>query len=115
MRDALLSACGLLLVVAGISAQQPPAPVGNGRVQIAPAAVDRLTLIEAARNQDQVRVRALLTPQVNVNARSDDGSTALLWAAHWNDLATADLLIRAHADANLANDFGMTPLSRACT
>ena len=115
MRDALLSACGLLLVVAGISAQQPPAPVGNGRVQIAPSAVDRLTLIEAARNQDQVSVRALLTPQVNVNARSDDGSTALLWAAHWNDLATADLLIRAHADANLANDFGMTPLSRACT
>jgi ankyrin repeat protein len=38
-----------------------------------------------------------------------------LWAAHWNDAATADLLIRAQADANVANDFGMTPLSRACT
>ena len=38
-----------------------------------------------------------------------------LWAAHWNDVATADLLIRARADANVANDFGMTPLSRACT
>ena len=50
-----------------------------------------------------------------MNVRSDDGSTALLWAAHWNDVATADLLIRARADANIANDFGMTPLSRACT
>ena len=38
-----------------------------------------------------------------------------MWAAHWNDVVTADLLIRSQADANLANDFGMTPLSRACT
>ena len=50
-----------------------------------------------------------------MNARSEDGSTALLWAAHWNDVATAGLLIRAGANANTANDFGMTPLSRACT
>jgi ankyrin repeat protein len=77
------------------------------------AATDEL--VEAARNQDQARVRALLTRQADANGRSDDGSTALLWAAHWNDLATADLLIRARADANIANDFGMTPLSRACT
>ena len=27
----------------------------------------------------------------------------------------ADVLIRAGADANAANDFGMTPLSHACT
>jgi len=50
-----------------------------------------------------------------VNVRSGDGSTALLWAAHWNDLQTAELLIRAGADANVANDFRMTPLSQACT
>ena len=62
-------------------------------------------LVEAARNQDQPTVRALLGQRADVNARSDDGSTALLWAAHWNDLATADLLIRAGADANAANDF----------
>jgi len=36
---------------------------------------------------------------------SEDGSTALLWAAHWNDLRTAELLVRAGADANAANDF----------
>ena len=61
------------------------------------------------------QVRTLLNQRADVNVRSDDGSTALLWAAHWNDLETADLLIRAGADANAANDFRMTPLSQACT
>ena len=79
------------------------------------AAPDDLGLVDAVRNQDQTRVSTLLVRKVDVNLRAEDGSTALLWAAHWNDTATADLLIRARADANLANDFGMTPLSRACT
>src|SRR5262245_3894213 len=79
------------------------------------AAPDELGLVDAAKDQDPARVRALLTQKADVNVRSEDGSTALLWAAHWNDVATADLLIRAQADPNIANDFGMTPLSRACT
>ena len=72
-------------------------------------------LVEAARNQDQPGVRALLSQHADVNGRSEDGSTALLWAAHWNDVETAGLLIRAGADANAANDFRITPLSLACT
>ena len=72
-------------------------------------------LVEAARNQDQKAVRALLIQKVDVNARSSDGSTALLWLAHWNDLDTANLLLAAGADANAVNDFRMTPLSEACT
>jgi len=72
-------------------------------------------LVDAARNQDQQMVRTLLNQHADVNVRSDDGSTALLWAAHWNDLATAELLIHAGADANAANDFRITPLSLACT
>ena len=79
------------------------------------AALDEPGLVEAARNQDEAQVRALLTRKADVNARSDDGSTALLWVSHWNDVATADLLIHAQADPNIANDLGMTPLSRACT
>jgi uncharacterized protein len=79
------------------------------------AAADDVGLVEAARTQDQLKVRALVERRADVNARSDDGSTALLWAAHWNDLETADLLIRAGANANTANDFGVTPLSEACT
>jgi ankyrin repeat protein len=102
MRNGILAA-GLMLAVSTMSAQQPAAPAADPG------------LVDAARTQDGSRVRALLGRNADVNVRSDDGSTALLWAAHWNDVATADLLIRAHADANIANDFGMTPLSRACT
>lgn len=79
------------------------------------AAADDPGLVDAARGQDQSKVRALVDRKADVNARSADGSTALLWAAHWNDVATAEILIRARADANIANDFGMTALSRACT
>jgi uncharacterized protein len=79
------------------------------------AANDDRRIVEAARKQDVQQVRALLGGHADVNVRSEDGSTALLWAAHWNDLGTAELLIRAGANANLANDFRMTPLSQACT
>jgi ankyrin repeat protein len=72
-------------------------------------------LVEAARNQDQHQVRTLLNQHADVNGRTHDGATALLWAAHWNDLETAGLLIRAGADVNAANDFRITPLSLACT
>ena len=79
------------------------------------AAADDLRLVDAARHQNLPRLRTLLDQHADVNAKSEDGSTALLWAAHWNDLQTAELLVRAGADANLANDLRMTPLSQACT
>jgi ankyrin repeat protein len=56
-----------------------------------------MRLIDAVRNQDEPQVRALLNQHADVNARSGDGSTALLWAAHSNLLETARLLIRAGA------------------
>ncbi len=64
------------------------------------AAIGEPPLVDAARQQDQAAVRTLLNQKVDVNARSSDGSTALLWAAHWNDADTADLLLKAGADAN---------------
>ena len=81
----------------------------------AAAAGDDLRLVEAAKNQNAQQTAALLKGNPNVNVRSADGSTALLWASHWNDVRTAELLLRAGADANAANDLQMTPLSRACT
>jgi ankyrin repeat protein len=74
-----------------------------------------MRLIDAVRNQDEPLVRTLLNQHADVHTRAGDGSTALLWAAHFNALETATLLIRAGADANAANDFRMTPLSEACT
>src|SRR5580693_1854556 len=71
-------------------------------------------LIDAARNHDLKTIRSLLSQHADVNARSDDGSTALLWAAHQNDSDAAELLLGGGADANIANEFKMTPLSQAC-
>ena len=72
-------------------------------------------LAEAVKHQDTEAVRALLEQQVDVSAPAPDGATALHWAAFWDDLATAGLLMRAGADVIAANDYGVTPLSIACT
>ena len=64
----------------------------------AAATHEDLRLVDAAKNQDLQQVRALLNGHPDVNVRSEDGSTALLWAAHWNDLPTAELLVRAGAE-----------------
>ena len=75
-------------------------------------------LADAAEKRDREAVQSLLAlteQQADVNARQGDGATALHWAAHWNDLETAELLIRAGASANVANDYGVTPLLLACT
>ena len=68
------------------------------------AATTDSRLAEAARNQDQQIIRSLVSQRVDVNSRSDDGSTALLWAAHWNDLDTADFLIRSGADVRTVQE-----------
>ncbi len=97
-----------------VKALVPALLVMRGLVGAAAADTSDSQLLEAARTQDAKTVRTLLK-SANVNARSSDGSTALLWMAHWNDVESADLLLRAGADANTANDFRMTPLSQACT
>jgi uncharacterized protein len=71
-------------------------------------------LVEAAAGQDRAAVRSLIAAKVDVNAARADGATALLWAAHWNDLQMADMLIAARANVNGADDHRVTPLARAC-
>jgi uncharacterized protein len=80
-----------------------------------PAVATNDDLVNAAKNQEWPQVRTLVAKHAEVNSRSGDGSTALLWAAHWNEFETATLLIRSGADPNTANDLKMTPLSQACT
>jgi ankyrin repeat protein len=72
-------------------------------------------LIDAVKAQDEASVRALLSQHVDVNAQQGDGTTALHWAADLDNLALADLLIRAGARMDAANDLGATPLHLACT
>jgi ankyrin repeat protein len=60
-------------------------------------------------------VRSLLKEKTDVNTSQPDGATALHWAAHRDDLETAELLIRAGAKVDAANDYGVTPIFLACT
>jgi uncharacterized protein len=71
-------------------------------------------LIQAVKAQDEASVRALLKQHVDVNTQQGDGATALHWAANLDNLTIADLLIRAGARVDAANDLGSTPLHLAC-
>ena len=55
----------------------------------------------------------MVKQHADVNAAQPDGTTALHWAAHWNDAAAVDLLLRAGANAKAVNRYGATPLSEA--
>jgi len=76
---------------------------------------DDLRLVEAAQRQDTAAVQSLLGERVDVDTPQADGATPLAWAAHWDDLGMADLLMRAGANVNAANDLGVTPLMLACS
>ncbi|HEY2844181.1 MAG TPA: ankyrin repeat domain-containing protein [Bryobacteraceae bacterium] len=49
----------------------------------------------------------------DVSTPASDGTTPLHWAAHNNDAALVEKLLKAGSNANAKNDFGATPLSEA--
>src|SRR5881397_1148056 len=67
-------------------------------------------IADAAMSKNANAVRALIQQKANVNAPQADGTTALHWAARWDDLDMAAALIRAGADARAANRTGATPM-----
>ena len=74
---------------------------------------DDRRLVDAARDRDASRLRALVDAGADVNVRQPDGASALHWAAHWDDVETARLLLHAGADVDAAGAYGVTPLSLA--
>lgn len=68
---------------------------------------------DAAQNRDRDTLRTLVQRHADVNLAQPDGTTALHWAAHWNDLETVKLLLASGANAKAANRYGSTPLSEA--
>ena len=82
-----------------------------GALPLAQGPDDRL--VTAVAEQDGQTIQRLLDEGVDPNAARADGATALLWAAHWDDLETADRLIAAGAAVDAADDHGVTPLARA--
>ena len=71
-------------------------------------------LADALEKKDFAFARTLIS-DTHVNAAQADGMTALHWAVHHDDLATAKLLLAAGANPKAANRYGVTPLSLACT
>jgi ankyrin repeat protein len=68
-------------------------------------------LADAVQRQDSAAIaRLLASPRPAVNGTQPDGTTALHWAAHWNDPATVTALIRAGANVNAVNRYGVAPL-----
>src|ERR1700722_8630808 len=74
------------------------------------AASSGTALIEAVQNDDHAALAALLMKHVEVNAREDDGATALDWAATRCNLEIAAMLLKAGANPNLTNEQGIGPL-----
>ncbi|HEX5108438.1 MAG TPA: ankyrin repeat domain-containing protein [Vicinamibacterales bacterium] len=70
---------------------------------------------DAAQNRNLTALRALLGSKADVNAAQPDGTTALHWAAHWNDAEAVMLLLRAGANPKATNRYGASPLSEAVT
>src|SRR5712671_155326 len=75
-----------------------------------------LTLIDAVKAGNRDAVRAILaTPagKSGVNTPEPDGTTALHWATRADEGMIARDLVAAGAKANVANRYGVTPLSLA--
>jgi len=78
------------------------------------AAAASSDVADAAMKRDAAAVRGLLQQKADVNAPQADGSTALHWAVHFDDVNMVQMLIGAGANVKATNRFGVTPLALAC-
>ncbi len=70
-------------------------------------------LLDAAQQNNPPNVRALLAAGADPNARAADGSTAMIYAAHFGDLGSVQALLGAKGDPNLTNRYGVGPMHEA--
>ena len=71
-------------------------------------------LADAAMQGDLGQVRSLLAENADVNVAQGDGSTALHWAAYWDDSEMARVLLEAGANVGATTRIGdFTPLLMA--
>lgn len=89
--------CGAFLLAGAVASAAAEAPI-----------------VRAAKTGDREAVRRLISQTADVNLADPDGTTALHWAAHLNDVEMADVLIRGGARVAVANRYGATPLALAC-
>lgn len=78
------------------------------------AAPATTTLLDAAESGDRATALRLLAEKgTNPNAPGADGTTAIMWAAHNDDLALVQALIKAGANVKLKNQFGTSAITEA--
>lgn len=76
---------------------------------------DMTPLILAASAGREKVVNTLLTEGANVNATTDNGHSALQYAASKNWVSICELLLDKGADVNIADKRGATPLHRSAS
>jgi ankyrin repeat protein len=92
-----------LLAIAMLLFAGAAAPLADSSVANAIQAGNRTAALE------------LIGKGADVNAAEADGTTALHWAAHRDDVELVDRLLRAGARVNRTNDYGASPMSEAAT
>ena len=70
-------------------------------------------LVNAVEAKNHDAVTALLDKGADVRQRSADGTTALHWAAHYDDRDLVKRLLKAGANPNVVNDYGSSPMQEA--
>lgn len=83
-------------------------------VSIAAFAAPLRTLVDLAREgkRDSI-IAAITSPDVDVNVKSPDGATSLMWAINNNDMELARALLKAGAKANVISNYGASALGEA--
>ena len=85
----------------------------TGSMLASGAALAASSLPDLVESQNRAEALRVIAAGADVNERSADGSTALLWAAHQSDLELVDLLLERGADPNILNDYGVTAIAAA--
>jgi ankyrin repeat protein len=76
-------------------------------------AADGPALVDAARNGDMAAVRSLLGGGADPNSPAPDGSTAVHWAVHHDNLEMANALLDAGARPDSVTRYAVAPLTLA--
>jgi ankyrin repeat protein len=106
-----LSGCGQPPAASNTTTPPPTAGVpGDPNPPIAPPTSKESELIAAAVKGDNAQIARLLADGVNVNARDNEGGTALAHAAWFGHLETVRLLLEKGADVNAKKKDGSTPV-----
>jgi ankyrin repeat protein len=71
------------------------------------------SLVAAARSGDRPAALGLLAERADPNQTEADGTTALHWAVHNDDVELVRQLLAAGANVAAANDYGATPMAEA--